>query len=367
MNARPQLDDDAATRRPLMGEHAAAGAFDPDLGTTDPTSVDILAAAQDSAKPRVTWPVAAAIAGAVVCVMGGLMLFAAFAQGPRLRLLPSDMGAPAATEPQVRQQWLQDVLAAQKQFAQGGWDPVAPNSMTPRTGRAADSTSLQPARGRGASKLPPSAPATENNVYTAMFGSPERFARANAHPSVHARPAASAAAQQSIYRGTILHGYLQSELASEPVGGPTVALLPRAMRLGPLHLPAGTQVHGSVRGASTAGARVFVDFEFLRLPSGATYNIAAVAQDSGGRVGLAGKRHMTRATAGSVGLASVGRAVQAAGREFAGTAGRVLGAGVEGAAESGSDKAQRLDRDESVVIVPRQTPLRIYLTDARLD
>lgn len=365
-----QTPTDAAQggRRPLIGApQPSFSSQDNAEGAQSASPADAALTAQQSLRPRVSVPLAAGIALAVVAGLGALLLSASTLKGPRLLAMSAIEADTQKIEPAMRQQWLRDVLAAQKQFAQGSaWEPVP--GMMAKGVHAKPSKTAQPKPAPALTAKPQLTPAdTADPYFTAMFGSASRYAQANTKPSVRQDQARATAAHDSVYRGTILHARLQSEVASDPVGAPMVAVMRRATSLGSLSLPAGTEAHGVIRGASAAGARVFVDFLFVRLPSGVTHNIAGIAQDTGGRAGIPGTRRLTRATAGSVGLASVGRAVNAAGREFAGAAGRVVGAGVEGATESGSEKAQRLDRDEYVVVVPRSTLLNIYLTDAMVD
>ena len=85
-----------------------------------------------------------------------------------------------------------------------------------------------------------------------------------------------------------------------------------------------------------------------------------------GRSGIPGKRRITARTLGSVGLASVGEMAGAIGQTIAGATGHIIGKGVEGGVQSGSQKAQRVDRDESVVTVPKGTQFNVYLISAEL-
>ena len=208
-------------------------------------------------------------------------------------------------------------------------------------------------------------PADSAEAYFSAYGSSEHFAAMHAGPSGFQGRTVDQGSNASQDRGVVLQARLVTAAASEPTGAPVVAVLLRPSKLGATVWPRGTEVHGLVRGGSGAGDRVFAEFTFLRLATGETCDIAGHAQDRQGRLGVPGKRHLTGATAQSVGIASVGRAAGVAGRELAGGVGRVLGAGVEGAIDSGSDKARRIDRDEFVVVAERNTPFSIYLSAAQ--
>jgi hypothetical protein len=54
------------------------------------------------------------------------------------------------------------------------------------------------------------------------------------------------------------------------------------------------------------------------------------------------------------------------GQSIAGAAGQIVGKGVEGGVQSGSRKAQRIDRDESVVTVLQGAKFNVYLVSAEL-
>lgn len=262
---------------------------------------------------------------------------------------------------QQRDSWLRDVLAARDEPS--AWDHLlASDTDTPRPVQ-------QRAKVKAAKKAvmrepatAPSAPELVDPVFAAYFGHADRYRAASRYPSAReGRVQPHAQAKQGRGRGVVFGARLQDDVSSDTAGAPVIASLLRAVDIDGVHLPAGSEVHGSLAGHNET--RVFVAFQFLRLPDGSTFAFEGLARDASGRAGIAAQRRLTRRTAGSVGVASATRMVQQAGREFAGTVGNVLGAGIEGGATATADKSRRMDRDEYVLTAKAGTPIGIYVQD----
>lgn len=238
----------------------------------------------------------------------------------------------------------------------------------PSAATAARTRAVSPGRRHRAARSDVNADAGEGHPdYERLYGSATRYA-ATARAPLHAGPAsAGAPTGRTVGRGYTLQARLMNELASQPAYGTAVAALTAPAKLGDVTLPVGTQVHGTVRGSGNNDTRVFVDFQFARLADGQTHALRAIAADPQGREGIPGRKDLSRAAAGSVGLSAVARAGEAAGRALAGSLGTILGAGVEGAAVSTGSKVGRLDRDDYVVLVAKGTPLRIYVQSFTSD
>lgn len=304
-------------------------------------------------------------------VAGGLVLMLAAVGGPLYLYLDSlDVfavelpvldGGPALGPHRSKQsEWLEDLLTAQDERPRH-LDPVAsPAPSAPQRprppARRSRPAGAQPAPVAQVQEQEP----LRQSPYEALYGSSARYAAANSGPS--ARPAAAAAAaptSASTGRGTVIYARLKDQIASHPAGGEVVATLTHRAKAGKHVLPAGTEMHGQVTGADTS--RVYVQFMFARFSDGSHLALQGTARDEQGRQGIPGTQPFDKKAAGSIGLASATRGVQAAGRELAGGLGAVVGSLLEGAVDSGSSKAQRADRDESVVIAQRGATFRIYV------
>lgn len=202
--------------------------------------------------------------------------------------------------------------------------------------------------------------AAADNAYASLFGDAEQF-RAGNRLRPRSGEAAALVDSTGHGEGTLMAARLETEVASAPSGGPVVAVLQRAARIGGQLVPRGAQVHGTCRGTGNSDTRVFIDFDFIRLAGGKSMPIAGMAVDLEGRHGVPGRKMITGRSAGSVGLTAAARAARALGRGLAGSVGGAIGAGIDGAADATGQKAQRLDQDEYVVIAARGTALQIYL------
>lgn len=328
-----------------------------------------------------TWTaalVAAFVAGGVAHALGSVLRVPDVA--------PPDADALARNLEERRERTLRDYLDAEGSVLH---DPQAITDLGTRL--PAGAAALGAASGAGVLRLPSAAVAARTPAssagrhkhaarpdvgadageghpdYERLYGSAIRYA-ATARAPLHAGSApAGAPTGRTVGRGYTLQARLMNELASQPAYGTAVAALTAPAKLGDVTLPVGTQVHGTVRGSGNSDTRVFVDFQFARLADGQTHALRAIAADPQGREGIPGRKDLSRAAAGSVGLSAVARAGEAAGRALAGSLGTILGAGVEGAAVSTGSKVGRLDRDDYVVLVAKGTPLRIYVNSFSSD
>ena len=319
---------------------------------------------------RLIW---ASLAALAVLLLTGVLI----AVGTSLVGHPAEVRAADEKAAQVaqasRKTWLEDVLEAQHSAALP--DPFrAPRAAVRRprgAAGAARTTTATAVAGRSPQRRTSGAAHSSagrdaiDPRYAAYFGSSSRYA----HASVHASSVRSKNLQVDAagkkgggVQGLSLRARLKDQVADSPAGAPVVALLTRRTPFNGMTLPAGSEVHGTVMGTGNEGTRIFIEFHFIRQTDGQHTPIVAVARDEMGRYGIAGKKLFNGRSAGSVGVSAATRVLGAAGRRLAGTVGDILGAGIEGATESGSRKAQRADGDEYVLVADPGAPLAIYVT-----
>ena len=320
---------------------------------------------------RLIW---ASLAALAVLLVTGVLI----AVGSSLVGHPAEVRAADEKDAQVaqasRKSWLEDVLEAQHSAALpdpfnasraavrrprgAAGAPGAARTATAATGRSSQR------RTSGAARSAAARDAIDPR-YAAYFGSSSRYAHASVHASsVRAKTLQVDAAGKKSggVQGLSLHARLKDQVADSPAGAPVVALLTRRTPFNGMTLPAGSEVHGTVMGTGNEGTRIFIEFHFIRQTDGQHTPIVAVARDEMGRYGIAGKKLFNGRSAGSVGVSAATRVLGAAGRRLAGTVGDILGAGIEGATESGTRKAQRADGDEYVLVADPGAPLAIYVT-----
>lgn len=270
---------------------------------------------------------------------------------------------------------LRDILEGQRQAAL--WDPSHAESTRP-----ADRGEPSTATKRPVDKPPSRRPSRSNSgdspggrseettnldgvdpIYAALWGSGERYAALGRRAPSEAARAVVDAAEREVPTGlgTVLSARLSDRVAGTPVGAPVIAVLTRKHRFGELRLPAGTEAHGTVTGTGSDDTRLFLDFDFLLLKGGHVVPFRGVARDPQGRHGIPARRLLGRGAAGSIGLSSASRAAREVGRHLAGRVGDAVGAGLEGATESASEKSRRVDRDEHVLVAEAGAPLTIYV------
>jgi hypothetical protein len=317
---------------------------------------------------RLIW---ASLAALAVLLVTGVLI----AVGTSLVGHPAEVRAADEKAAQVaqasRKSWLEDVLEAQHSAALP--DPFnAPRAAVRRPRGAAGAARLATAAtGRSSRRRTSNAARSAagrdaiDPRYAAYFGSSSRYAHASVHASsVRAKTLQVDAAGKKSggVQGLSLRARLKDQVADSPAGAPVVALLTRRTPFNGMTLPAGSEVHGTVMGTGNEGTRIFIEFHFIRQTDGQHTPIVAVARDEMGRYGIAGKKLFNGRSAGSVGVSAATRVLGAAGRRLAGTVGDILGAGIEGATESGTRKAQRADGDEYVLVADPGAPLAIYVT-----
>ena len=106
-----------------------------------------------------------------------------------------------------------------------------------------------------------------------------------------------------------------------------------------------------------------MNFSFIRLADGTTLPVNGVAKDTGGRMGVPGKKNADLGTASSVVADTVGAVGQAAGDRLAGAVDDTIGqAGLRSATGSAARKSDKLDNSENVVISKSGTRFVVYLT-----
>ena len=275
--------------------------------------------------------------------------------------LPTHVDEPLSA-PSKQAAWVTDAMAAQHEAMP--WDPLAsrrpaPENNPPKRPRR------QNQRPRHTPDLkheaPPAALAEppQPSRYAELWGPAERYTAASSMPSSRAAATIPSTDRAGGVQGMLLYARLKDQVASNPAQASVIATLSHKATLNDDLLAAGSEIHGTVTSADDT--RIFVTFAFARLSNGRTISLVGSARDLQGRLGIAGQKSLTRKSAGSVGLASATRALQAAGREIAGAAGVILGAGIEGATDAGSDKAKRADNDEYVLIAKPGTALQIYV------
>ncbi|MFH1810266.1 MAG: protein kinase, partial [Pseudomonadota bacterium] len=162
-------------------------------------------------------------------------------------------------------------------------------------------------------------------------------------------------------RGLTLGVKLVGDIASQPTNAPVVGRVIKNLTLAGKKIPAGSEVHGVATGSS--GTRILVNFSFIRLADSTTIPIVGVAKDTGGRLGIPGKKNADLGTASSV-IADTASAVGSeAGNRLAGVVDDTIGqAGVRSATGSAARKSERLDNSENVVISRSGTRFVVYLT-----
>jgi hypothetical protein len=352
---------------PQGGQSAPLGGHASDLrgGRHLPSSyAEMWASAYEAPKSTVRlWFALAAATLVLLAVYPTLQIIEALGGAISLTVPPLK-GPPAARATASSKAWLEDVLNAQK----------VPSAWTPPL--TLDEAQTPPSRPEGKRKRrPPSASASGSGAplpenlddadpfYGHLFGAKERYAASSLYSSSGDRVAQGKghSAGRSNVHGMTLMARLQDRVAGAPAGAPVIAILAKKSHIGDHSLPAGSQIHGTVVGPGNEDTRIYIDFAFARVPGGLNVPLLGTARDVEGRHGIPGRKLLSGAAAGSIGLAAASRAAGAAGKALAGTLGSILGAGVEGATQSGTHKAQRADRDEYVVIAEQGTPLSIYL------
>jgi hypothetical protein len=304
-----------------------------------------------ASRSRLMWAATAACSVALLLLAASQALGTAGNLGISMRELQA--GGPAHSSLPMREQWLQEVLSAQKRPP--AWDPL--RRLQPVGGSALRHP--RKAGGRASTATSPVDP-----TYALLYGSSSRFAAASLHPSMAPQKGKSGPGQARSSIGTTSRARLRDQVASQPSGAPVIALLGQRLRLGDQSFAANSEIHGIVVGSSDAGTRLFVDFKFIRRPNGSIYNIVATARDEQGRQGLPGARLIGKSSAGSVGLAAASQAMGAAGRALAGTAGSIVGAGIDGATGSALGKVNRMDQDESLILCEAGLPFNLYVLSA---
>lgn len=284
--------------------------------------------------------------------------------------LPSLESLLAKPEVSKRDEWLKDALEGKLEEQQ--WDLLPMVGKHAPAGPAAKVPSAMAGRGRAkvhhaaksapAVTAPPPVAADDDDtdpVFAEIFGSAGRYEEGSKHPSARPGAAAPGGHGGTDVRGTVLGARLQDEVSSDTMGAPVIAVLSKQAKVGKHVWPAGTEIHGEVAGNSDT--RIFVNFVFARLADKSTVRLDGRARDSGGRSGIPGKKLFNKQSAGSIGLSAGTKMMQQLGRELAGPAGSILGSGIAGAGDSASEKAQRADRDEYVVLVASGTTFSVYL------
>lgn len=264
---------------------------------------------------------------------------------------------------------LRDVLEGQQQAA--AWDPGMVGSQEARsTKNTADKRQgmmpLYPRKGQTQEQMKKIEAAPDDGVdpeYAALWGSGDRYAALGRRASSEAAEAVTEKEGLDSPKGSgsVLPARLLDRVAGTPAGAPVIAILTRKQRLGDLILPVNTEIHGTVAGTGAEETRIFLNFEFVRLRDGRVVPIRGVARDPQGRHGIPAKRLFGKGAAGSIGLASASRAFRQVGRHLAGQVGDAVGAGLEGATDSATDKAQRADRDEHVLVAEPGVSISIYI------
>lgn len=339
-----------------------------------PSFAEVFAAANP--EPRDSSRLLLAICGALAVVAVSVCV-AALLDRVRLPSVMPEGGGDLAHSLLGNETWLRDVVSGQRQAST--WDPYQPGSRALEvTDGAAPERVEHPPRPapRSPRQLPgsPKEPAPTSGrpsdeevdpAYAAMWGSGERYAalgrRASSERPIEADGPAPAGPETA---GTLLQVRLWDKVAGTPTGAPVIALVTRRERIGEQVLPANSELHGTVTGTGSQETRIFLEFSFARLRDGTTVPFRGVARDSQGRHGIPAKKLFGKQSAGSVGLSTATRAIRRVGQRVAGRVGDVVGAGLEGATDSTTDKAQRVDRDEVVLIAEPGTPFTVYILAA---
>jgi serine/threonine-protein kinase len=328
---------------------------------------------------------AAALAVGVFAVMGGLFwALDRVAASRQAKLTPPAAGSPQwpGEPPKPNPDaWVSDVRNAEPLYPTGpGGAPAAPRPSDPQavagapaaepsnvapapakaTHRAARHAGSLPAGGDAPSPAPaaPAAPAAAGaDAWQQMYGSAAAELNTGAL-TVGAGDKAGGAAPAA--KGVRLAARLVDNAASQPAGAPVVAKLTAAANLGGQRLPLGTEIHG--RTTSSQGLRVFVAFEFLRLPDGTTVPISAVARGTDGRPGVPGERTLGSGAAGSVATTAGSALIRETAGKLANAAGDALGSqSLREAAGDSAEKAKRLDPSEDLVLAKRGTNFVVYV------
>ncbi len=162
-------------------------------------------------------------------------------------------------------------------------------------------------------------------------------------------------------QGMRLDARLIDKVASRPTGSAVIVKLTKEAKLGTHKFPIGAEVHGKVTGAD--GNRIFVSFEFIRFGNNEVVRISGVVRGKDGRQGLPGKKQLDGNAGQSVATAGASSAISGAAGAAAGAiAGPVAGGVVQGVGDSASQKVERLDNDEALVIATGNTPVVVYVS-----
>jgi hypothetical protein len=265
--------------------------------------------------------------------------------------------------------------------------PVRPQRVLPPEARAklskrwqhlqANETSTKPIKSSQHPKAPnnkealsahgamPYAPPPPEDAY-ATLGGPVQEYQATAHrrPVIAQNHLLHRAAAIPSGRGTILHVRLVDEAASQPIGGPWVAHLEENVQVGPLKLVQGTELHGITVASTMSDHRLQMRAQFARLPDQSIQPVVGWVRDVQGRPGVRAHRVLNEQSAQNLGLTAVSRMAHQAGRLLAGQAGAVVGAGIEGATDSGAHKMETWAADDAVLLLKRGTRMQVYVESA---
>lgn len=220
-----------------------------------------------------------------------------------------------------------------------------------------ESTRAQvPKRGGGRASHAPPQPAVPDNPYANFYGSGSANSGA-----ISVQSGGDEAGAGSV-KGKRLDACLIDKIASRPSGAAVIVKLTKEAKVGNHTFPVGAEVHGKVTGAD--GNRIFVAFEFVRFGKDEVVRISGVVRGKDGRTGLPGKKLLDGNAGQSVATAGASSAITGVAGAAAGAiAGPVAGGVVQGVGDSASQKVERLDNDEALVVANGSTPVVVYLTD----
>jgi hypothetical protein len=212
-------------------------------------------------------------------------------------------------------------------------------------------------KGRATAIAPKPEPVDETARAYAMLGG--GFSAAELTTAEPADKVGKEKVPQVAVRGAQLQGRLDGEVTSL-IGTPVIVTMTTAARLGHHEIPSGAELHGVVSGSTYADARIFAKFDFILFEDGSSLDFAGIARDVKGRPGIPGAKLLDGESAKSVGIAGLGGMIAGAGKVIGGVGG-ILADGAERAADSASDKAGRIDRDDLLVIAEDATPVAVYV------
>lgn len=214
-----------------------------------------------------------------------------------------------------------------------------------------------PMKGARRTPVPAPEPVDETARAYAMLGGGYNAAElTTAEP---APKAGKAKVPQIAVRGAQLQGRLEGELTSH-IGTPVIVKVTADARLGRHAVPSGAELHGLVSGSTYGDARIFARFDFILFEDGSSLDFAGIARDVKGRPGIPGAKLLDGESAKSVGIAGLGGMIAGAGQMVGGFGGIIAG-GAERAADSASAKAERIDRDDLLIVAEDATPVAVYV------